>query len=123
MRLVEFAGYIESKRDLDSVSNSIDGRLAFDLFLFQRHHLLHVSQEAGTDMKPEVSVNARQRSRQSLSLQRIKVSQIIDLFPMLKDLYDKGPQDSFYVVKVWVRIRSSQKTNTSLLSLSLFRST
>ena len=35
-------------------------------------------------------------------VKRIKVSQIIDLFPMLKELYDKGPQDAFYVVKVWV---------------------
>jgi hypothetical protein len=30
------------------------------------------------------------------------VNQIIDLFPMLKELYDKGSQDAFYVVKVWV---------------------
>ncbi|CAF1339172.1 unnamed protein product [Adineta steineri] len=71
MKLVEFAGYIESKRDIDS-----------------RHYLLHISQDAGTDIKPE----------------RIKVSQIIDIFPMLKELYDKGPQDAFYVVKVWVNM-------------------
>jgi hypothetical protein len=31
------------------------------------------------------------------------MSQIIDLFPMLKELYNKGAQDAFYVVKVWVK--------------------
>jgi hypothetical protein len=36
--------------------------------------------------------------------QRIKVSQVSDLFPMLKELYHKGPTDAFYIVKVWVRI-------------------
>jgi uncharacterized pyridoxamine 5'-phosphate oxidase family protein len=35
-------------------------------------------------------------------LKRIKMNQIMDLFPMLKELYDKGSQDAFYVVKVWV---------------------
>jgi uncharacterized pyridoxamine 5'-phosphate oxidase family protein len=30
------------------------------------------------------------------------MNQIMDLFPMLKELYDKGSQDAFYVVKVWV---------------------
>jgi uncharacterized pyridoxamine 5'-phosphate oxidase family protein len=34
---------------------------------------------------------------------RIKVNQIIDLFPMLKELYDKGSQDAFFVVKFGVR--------------------
>lgn len=32
------------------------------------------------------------------------MDQIIDLFPMLKELYDQGPHDAFYVVKVWVKI-------------------
>ena len=30
------------------------------------------------------------------------MNQIIDLFPTLKELYNKGIQDAFYVVKVWV---------------------
>jgi hypothetical protein len=31
------------------------------------------------------------------------MNQIIDLFPMLKELYTKEVQDAFYVVKVWVK--------------------
>ncbi|UJR24982.1 hypothetical protein I4U23_006345 [Adineta vaga] len=89
MKLVEFAAYIESKRDIDS-----------------RHYFLHISQEAGTDLKPE----------------RIKVSQIIDLFPMLKDLYDKGPQDAFYVVKVWVNMNYQDSNTNTYHYSSLFES-
>ncbi|CAF3442805.1 unnamed protein product [Rotaria sp. Silwood1] len=67
LKLTEFAGYIQSKSDINL-----------------RHYLVHISQEAGTDMKSEY----------------IKMSQIIDLFPMLKELYNKGSKDAFYVVKV-----------------------
>ncbi|CAF1228405.1 unnamed protein product [Adineta ricciae] len=89
IKLAEFAAYVESKRDLDS-----------------RHYLLHISQEAGTDVKPE----------------RIKVSQIIDLFPMLKELYDKGPQDAFYVVKVWVNMNYQENTPNTYHNVSQFES-
>ncbi|CAF3370203.1 unnamed protein product [Rotaria socialis] len=75
LKLVEVASYVEYKRDIDP-----------------RHYLLHISQEAGTVMKPE----------------RIKVSQIVDLFPMLKELYDRGPHDAFYVVKVWVNMNHQE---------------
>ncbi len=30
------------------------------------------------------------------------VSQIIDVFFMLKQFYNKGSKDEFYVVKVWI---------------------
>jgi len=89
IKLVEFAGYIESKRDIDS-----------------RHYLLHISQEAATDMKPE----------------RIKVSQIIDLFPMLKELHDKGPHDAFYVVKVWVNMNYLENVANTYHYSSCFES-
>ncbi|CAF0759194.1 unnamed protein product [Rotaria sp. Silwood1] len=89
IKLVEFAAYIESKRDIDS-----------------RHYLLHISQEAATDMKPE----------------RIKVSQIIDLFPMLKELYDRGPHDAFYVVKVWVNMNYQENVTNTYHYSSLFES-
>ncbi|CAF0936713.1 unnamed protein product [Rotaria sordida] len=89
IKLVELAAYIESKRDMDS-----------------RHYLLHISQEAGTDMKPE----------------RIKVSQIIDLFPMLKELYDGGPHDAFYVVKIWVNMNYQENVTNTYHYSSIFES-
>lgn len=89
MKLIEFAGYIESKRDLDS-----------------RHYLLHISQEAGTDIKPE----------------RIKLNQIIDLFPTLKELYDKGSPDAFYVVKVWVNMNYQENPSNTYHHSSFFES-
>ena len=59
-------------------------------------------------MKPEVSKDERFDrciNERFFLVQRIKLNQIIDLFPMLKDLYRKDLEDMFYVVKVWVRIR------------------
>ena len=58
-------------------------------------------------MKPEVSKDERfdRCINERFFFQRIKLNQIMDLFPMLKDLYRKDLEDMFYVVKVWVRIR------------------
>ena len=39
---------------------------------------------------------------------------------MLKELYDKGPQDAFYVVKVWVKNNNDEKTNLSSIIAIIF---
>ncbi|CAF1177022.1 unnamed protein product [Adineta ricciae] len=89
LKLAELAGYIQLKSNFNS-----------------KHYLLHVSEEAGTDMKPE----------------RIKINQIIDLFPMLKDLYRKDFEDMFYVVKVWVNMDYEEDPTDTFHHYSVFES-
>ncbi|CAF1172307.1 unnamed protein product [Rotaria magnacalcarata] len=89
LKLLEFAGYIQSKSDANL-----------------RHYLMRVSEEAGTDMKSE----------------RIKVDQIIDLFPMLKELYTKGPRDAFYIVKVWVNVDYEENSTDTYHHCTIFES-
>ncbi|CAF0979902.1 unnamed protein product [Adineta steineri] len=89
LKLVEFAGYIQSKSDMDL-----------------KHYLLRISHEAGTDMKSE----------------KIKMNQIVDLFPMLKELYHKVLEDVFYVVKVWVNMDYQDNSNNTYHYYSIFES-
>ncbi|CAF4148449.1 unnamed protein product [Rotaria sp. Silwood2] len=89
LKLIQFVGYIQSKSDIHP-----------------KHYLVHISQEAGTDMKSE----------------RIKMSQIIDLFPMLKELYNKGSKDAFYVVKIWVNMNYEENSTDTYHYFSVFES-
>ena len=57
LKLAEFAGYIQPKSDIHSVRRFDEEELhLIDRSIsFQRHYLLQISQESGTDMKNEVS--------------------------------------------------------------------
>ena len=70
--------------------------------------LLEVSFTARTDSCPLRS-NASNRARRCL--QPVDVRQIYDKFPEkkggLKELYDKGPQNAFFLVKFWADLNSN----------------
>ncbi|CAF1027772.1 unnamed protein product [Didymodactylos carnosus] len=95
LKLVEFTGYIEQKKDSD---------------LNSRHYFFHVSQAAGTQTMPE----------------KIKIDVVVDKFPnrdgSLKDLYDKGPDDAFYLIKVWANMNYQEADNQTYNHFVLFES-
>lgn len=71
-----------------------------------RHYLLHVNQDVGTEMKTE----------------RININQIIDLFPMLKELHNKASPEAFYVVKVWIDMDYEENPTNTYHYSSIFES-
>ncbi|XP_018621260.1 transcriptional enhancer factor TEF-1-like isoform X3 [Scleropages formosus] len=76
LRLVEFSAFLEQQRDQDS---------------YNKHHFVHIGQASYSYADP--------------LLESVDIRQIYDKFPEkkggLKELFDKGPQNSFFLVKFW----------------------
>lgn len=81
LRLVEFSGFVEVQRDADT---------------FQKHLFVHIG---------------GQPSYSDPTLEAIDIRQISDKFPDkkggLKDLFDKGPQNAFFLVKFWADLNTN----------------
>ncbi|XP_075878754.1 transcriptional enhancer factor TEF-1 isoform X8 [Nelusetta ayraudi] len=78
LRLVEFSAFLEQQRDPDSVS-------------YNKHLFVHIGQT--------------NHSYSDALLESVDIRQIYDKFPEkkggLKELYSKGPQNSFFLIKFW----------------------
>ncbi|KAK3096480.1 hypothetical protein FSP39_000587 [Pinctada imbricata] len=82
LRLVEFSAFLEQTRDPESVS-------------YHKHLFVHIGTSTYADPL----------------LEAIDIRQIYDKFPEkkggLKELYDKGPQSAFFLVKFWADINTN----------------
>ncbi|CAF1353193.1 unnamed protein product [Didymodactylos carnosus] len=58
--------------------------------------------------------------------EKVKIDVIIDKFPNLdrglKDLYDKGPDNAFYLIKVWANMNYQETDNQTYNHFVLFES-
>lgn len=83
IRLVEFSAFLEQQRDADS---------------YHKHLFVHISSSA---------------SYSDPVLEAVDIRQIYDKFPEkkggLKELYDKGPQSAFFLVKFWADINTNNQ--------------
>lgn len=81
LRLLEFSAYVEQQRDADS---------------FNKHLFVHIGSPV---------------SYSDPILEPIDVRQIQDKFPEkkggLKELFEKGPQDAFFLVKFWADLNTN----------------
>ncbi|XP_076466711.1 transcriptional enhancer factor TEF-1-like isoform X2 [Babylonia areolata] len=86
LRMVEFSAFLEQQRDHDS---------------YHKHLFVHIGANA-TYSDP--------------MLEAVDIRQIYDKFPEkkggLKELYDKGPQSSFFLVKFWADINTNVQDET-----------
>ncbi|XP_076445605.1 transcriptional enhancer factor TEF-1-like [Babylonia areolata] len=86
LRMVEFYAFLEHQRDQDS---------------YHKHLFVHIGTTA-TYSDP--------------MLEAVDIRQIYDKFPEkkggLKELYDKGPQSSFFLVKFWADINTNVQDET-----------
>ncbi|KAK7108105.1 transcriptional enhancer factor TEF-1-like isoform X2 [Littorina saxatilis] len=86
LRMVEFSAFLEQQRDPDS---------------YHKHLFVHIGTNA-TYSDP--------------MLEAVDIRQIYDKFPEkkggLKELYDKGPQPSFFLVKFWADINTNVQDET-----------
>jgi transcriptional enhancer factor len=84
--LIDFSAYIEQQR-LDQPD------------AYQKHLFVHLGPE---------------RTLEDPAIEAIDIRQIYDKFPEkkggLKELYEKGPPHLFFLVKFWVRYKSSPTT-------------
>ncbi|XP_017770967.1 PREDICTED: protein scalloped isoform X3 [Nicrophorus vespilloides] len=84
LRLVEFSAFMENQNREEAVN-------------YPRHLFVHIGGPAITYSDP--------------LLEAVDVRQIYDKFPEkkggLKELYDKGPQNAFFLVKFWADLNSS----------------
>uniref|UniRef100_A0A3Q1GB48 TEA domain family member 1a n=1 Tax=Acanthochromis polyacanthus TaxID=80966 RepID=A0A3Q1GB48_9TELE len=76
LRLVEFSSFLETQRDQEA---------------YNKHLFVHISQNSPTYSDP--------------LLECVDIRQIYDKFPEkkggLKELFGKGPQNAFYLIKFW----------------------
>ncbi|XP_065156704.1 protein scalloped-like isoform X1 [Atheta coriaria] len=88
LRLVEFSAFMESTNREESVGSKDE---------YQRHLFVHIGGPAITYSDP--------------LLEAVDVRQIYDKFPEkkggLKELYDKGPQNAFFLVKFWADLNTN----------------
>ncbi|CAE1255864.1 TEAD [Acanthosepion pharaonis] len=81
LRLVEFSAFLEQQRDPDS---------------YHKHLFVHIGSNA---------------SYTDPLLEAVDIKQIYDKFPEkkggLKELYDKGPQSAFFLVKFWADLNTN----------------
>jgi len=86
LRLVEFSAFLEQQRDADS---------------YHKHLFVHISSNPGYS---------------DPLLEAVDIRQIYDKFPEkkggLKELYDKGPQSAFFLVKFWADINANVQDDT-----------
>ncbi|XP_032815867.1 transcriptional enhancer factor TEF-1-like isoform X2 [Petromyzon marinus] len=82
LRLVEFSAFLEQARDPDT---------------FNKHLFVHIGQSNPAYSDP--------------LLEAVDIRQIYDKFPEkkggLKELYDKGPQEAFFLVKFWADLNTN----------------
>jgi hypothetical protein len=98
IRLLDFAAFIEPGNN--SQNNSLNSSIEN---VENRHIFVQIG------MHPFLSESLRGNGGPSVgSFESIDLRQISDKFPQskngLKELYDRGPQDAFYLVKCWVRL-------------------
>lgn len=81
LRLVEFSAYVEQQRDPET---------------YNKHLFVHIGSPTASDPL----------------LEPVDVQQIQDKFPSnkegLKELYNKGPQDGFFLVKFWADLNTAE---------------
>uniref|UniRef100_A0A8C5ERM6 Transcriptional enhancer factor TEF-1-like n=1 Tax=Gouania willdenowi TaxID=441366 RepID=A0A8C5ERM6_GOUWI len=82
LRLVEFSSFLETQRDQEA---------------YNKHLFVHISQSSPSYSDP--------------LLECVDIRQIYDKFPEkkggLKELFGKGPQNSFYLIKFWADLNYS----------------
>uniref|UniRef100_A0A8C6SR03 TEA domain transcription factor 1 n=1 Tax=Neogobius melanostomus TaxID=47308 RepID=A0A8C6SR03_9GOBI len=87
LRLVEFSAFLEQQRDPDS---------------FNKHLFVHIGQT--------------NHSYSDALLEAVDIRQIYDKFPEkkggLKELYGKGPQNSFFLIKFWADLNCNVQDDT-----------
>ena len=105
LRLLEFSAYVEQPRDSES---------------YDKHLFVNIGQTTSfSDPMLEVSllINCEEKSCSKLcpNLQPVDVRQIQDKFPEkkegLKELFEKGPQDAFFLVKFWADLNTAAYEN------------
>lgn len=81
LRLVEFSAFMEQQQDADT---------------YHKHLFVHIGESASYSVP---------------LLEAVDVRQIYDKFPEkkggLKELYDKGPQNAFFLVKFWADLNTN----------------
>ena len=94
LRLVEFSAFMEPSRELDSVS-------------YQKHLFVHI----GVPVTYGDPI-----------LEAVDIRQIYDKFPEkkggLKEMYDKGPQNAFFLVKFWADLNIAFQEDASTYYVS-----
>ncbi|XP_034430254.1 transcriptional enhancer factor TEF-1 isoform X2 [Hippoglossus hippoglossus] len=87
LRLVEFSAFLEQQRDQDS---------------YNKHLFVHIGQT--------------NHSYSDALLESVDIRQIYDKFPEkkggLKELYAKGPQNSFFLIKFWADLNCNIQDET-----------
>ncbi|XP_076879758.1 transcriptional enhancer factor TEF-1 isoform X3 [Brachyhypopomus gauderio] len=87
LRLVEFSAFLEQQRDPDS---------------YNKHLFVHIGQT--------------NHSYNDALLESVDIRQIYDKFPEkkggLKELFGKGPQNSFFLIKFWADLNCSVQEET-----------
>ncbi|XP_027137197.1 transcriptional enhancer factor TEF-1 isoform X8 [Larimichthys crocea] len=87
LRLVEFSAFLEQQRDPDS---------------YNKHLFVHIGQT--------------NHSYTDALLESVDIRQIYDKFPEkkggLKELYGKGPQNSFFLIKFWADLNCNIQDDT-----------
>ncbi|KAK5602264.1 Transcriptional enhancer factor TEF-1 [Crenichthys baileyi] len=88
LRLVEFSSFLESQRDQEA---------------YNKHLFVHISQSSPSYSDP--------------LLECVDIRQIYDKFPEkkggLKELFSKGPQNAFYLIKFWADLNYSVQDDSA----------
>ena len=91
LRLVEFSAYVEQQRDPET---------------YNKHLFVHIGSPTPSDPL----------------LEPVDVQQIQDKFPSnkegLKELYNKGPQDGFFLVKFWADLNTNEGDDGSFYGVT-----
>uniref|UniRef100_A0A3Q2R1A8 TEA domain family member 1a n=1 Tax=Fundulus heteroclitus TaxID=8078 RepID=A0A3Q2R1A8_FUNHE len=88
LRLVEFSSFLETQRDQEA---------------YNKHLFVHISQNSPSYSDP--------------LLECVDIKQIYDKFPEkkggLKELFSKGPQNAFYLIKFWADLNYSVQDDSA----------
>uniref|UniRef100_A0A3Q2GMR3 TEA domain family member 1a n=1 Tax=Cyprinodon variegatus TaxID=28743 RepID=A0A3Q2GMR3_CYPVA len=88
LRLVEFSSFLETQRDQEA---------------YNKHLFVHISQSSPSYSDP--------------LLECVDIRQIYDKFPEkkggLKELFSKGPQNAFYLIKFWADLNYSVQDDSA----------
>ena len=100
LRLIDFSAFLEQQGDIGHVSSvcnksnfpTVSAITISSVFQYSKHLFVHITQGLPSFSDP--------------LMESIDIRQIYDKFPEtsggLKELYEKGPKDAFYLVKFWV---------------------